>query len=266
MGILDDLKQQADKARLDKEREEARQKELERIYQEELRPCMLKIHRYLLDLIEQLEQLSWSVKVSFDFPGIGRVDKLEQRNYNVSIDSQRDPRLIILRFDYVAAEEKRHTVTPKSAGDEACQFLLSQKIPFSDWALRDGNREITGLVIQARLGAKASIAFEADIENEGVRVISRHFEGVLDKSFLANYKGIDDGWLDQLGHYILRKNANFGKLDISEDELLRIRLLVEEERLRQLSVRQAPAEDPEAEDDDNGLLPKLRKIFTKPLL
>ena len=262
MGILEDLKRQAVQDRLAKEQEEARKAELERIYQTGIRPAMLNIHKYLIDLTEQLAAVTWSVNLSFDFPGIGKVDKLVQRDYSISIDSQRNPKFIVLRFDCVSPEDKRYTIYSKAAADDACEFLVTQKLAFSDWAIRDGSRQIIGYVIQARLRVRTSLSFEASIENGSIYVTSYNFEGVEEKTFATSYKNINDEWLDQLGHYILRKNTGFGKLDISEEERNRIRILLEEERREyELKVNSIEKEDL----SEDKLLPKIRKLLTKPL-
>jgi len=262
MGILDDLKQQADQARRDKEQEEARRAELRQLYDEGIRPAIVTIHKYLLDLVEQLTAVTWQVHSSFEFPGIGRVDKLEQRDYLISIDSQRNPKSIILRFDCVCPEEKRYELATRALLDEASQFLLAQKVTFSDWALRDAYREISGFVIQAKLRVRTTLAFDADIENGAICVTAVHFQGITEKRFTATYQSINDEWLDQLGHYILRKNTEFGRLDISEEERKRIRLLLDEERKRyEAYIDETPREI----ISEDGLLPRLRKLFAKPI-
>jgi len=258
MGILDDLKQQANQARKEKEDKEIRQAELERIYQTGIRPAMLNIHKYLTDLIEQLAAVQWSVTLGFDFPGIGRVGNLAQQDYKLTIDSQRNPKFVLLRFDCIAPEDKRYIVPSRAALDEASQFLLAQKVPFTDWAIRDSLHEITGFVIQAKLRVRTSLSFDADIENGLIVVTALNFQGIVEKGFSAHYTAITDEWLDQLGHYILRKNTAFGRLDISEEERNRIRWLLEEER-RQYEAELANS--PKEEVSENGLLPRLRKIL-----
>jgi len=257
MGILDDLKQKADKARLQKEQEEARLAELERIYRIGIRPAMLKIHSFLLEMTELLTE---PVTASFEFPGIGRVDNLEQKNYNILIDSQRDPKLISLRFECVSKEEKRYTVTPKSLADEACQFLTEQKVVFSDWAVRDANRQISGLIIQCKLRVPVELTFEADIERGGIRVTSYNYDGGTEKNFLAKHDSIDADWLDKLGYYILRQDDGFGTLALSEDERNRIRLLVEEQQKRQEKL----LTDTGKAIAENGRGSKWLNLFNKP--
>jgi hypothetical protein len=255
MGILDELKQKADKARLEKEREEARLADLERAYREGIRPAMLKIHHFLLELTGLLTE---PVLASFEFPGIGRVDRLEQKNYSILIDSQRDPKLITLRFDCVARDERRYSVSPKSAADEACQFLTENKVMYSDWALRDANRQVSGLMIQCKLRVPVELAFEADIGRGGIRVMSHNYGGAAEKDFLARYDDIDAEWLDKLGYYILRQDDSLGTLSLSEEERIRIRTLVEEKKRRE----SPPAGAPRKDEGRSG--PKWLGLFGKP--
>jgi hypothetical protein len=260
MGILDDLKKEADNSRLAREQAQLRQEGLDRIYQEGTRPALLRIHNYLLELTEQLCLVDWPVVIGFEFPGIGRIDNLAQSNYRISIDSQKEPKLIELRFDCTAPEERRYNVMPKSAGDDACQFLTSQNVQFTDWAIRDANLDVIGLTIQCKLRVRVSLAFKSDLAGQGIRVTSYNFEGPGEKGFLASHRSINDDWLDKLGHYIVRKNESFGKLEISEDQRIQLRRLVEEWKNRHEHQRPDTRRDTNAQE---GLLPRLGKIFGK---
>jgi hypothetical protein len=258
MGLLDDLKRQAEKSRLEKELEEARQAELVRVYRTNICPAMLNIHSYLHELIGLL---TTPVLASFDFPGIGKVENLEQGNYNILIDSQREPKLITLRFDCLAKEERRYTVTPKSAADDARQFLTDHKVVFSDWAIRDGIRQSMGLVIQCRLRVPVELAFEVDIEKGGIRVVSYNFGELGEKSFFSRHESINADWLDKLGYYILRQGEGFGTLSLSEHERTRIRELVKEQKRRD-EILAAETHKEMILDNDPGS--KWLKLFNKP--
>ncbi len=262
MGILEDLKKEADSTRLANQQAELRQAELERIYQIGIRPAMLRIHAYLLELVEQLGILSWPVLVSFDFPGIGKLDNLEQTNYHISIDSHKEPKLISLTFACAAPQERRYSITSKSAGSEACQFLTSQKVLYSDWAVRDSNQEVIGTVIQCKIHVWVNLAFKVDKAAEGIRVTMHNVDGPSEKSFFEPYKSIDDQWLDRLGHFILRKNESFGKLPMSEEQRIKLRILVEEQKKNRLLPS---CTDNQQEDSaQEGLLLKLRNMLARP--
>ncbi len=260
MGILEDLKKEADNSRLEREQAELRQQDLERIYREGICPSMMRIHNYLFELVEQLGLVNWPVEVSFDFPGIGRIDNLAQTNYRLRIDSHKEPKLINLSFECAAPEEKSYSVMPKSVGDDACQFLSTQKVMFSDWAIKDANQEIIGIVIKCKLRVWVGLAFQADIANEGIRVVSYNFEGRGESSFLASHQSIDEQWLDRLGQYVLRKNDSFARLDISDDQLNKLRSMLEREkqRMEHLSI-----ENRHGSNTRDGLLLRLGKLFKR---
>ncbi|MDD5033651.1 MAG: hypothetical protein PHE55_02750 [Methylococcaceae bacterium] len=265
MGLLEELKREAENARLAKEREEARQVELERIYHEEIRPRMLEIHRYLLEMIDHLNQVTWSVMASYDFPGIGKVENLLQGGYRISIDSLQNPKKIVLRFECVAPEERKYVIDSRSQADDASQFLAAQRVPFTEWPIRDGLHQIIGLAIQAKLRVWVNLIFEVEMDKSSIRVSSHNFTGITEISFLTDYQNIDKLWLDQLGHYILRKNECFGQLDISEEERRQIRQHLELERKQYELTNPTDETGREKGGIPDGILPKLRKILFKPI-
>jgi len=261
MGILEDLKREANNSCAERERALLRRKELENIYLESIRPSMFRIHNYLRELVEQLGLVSWHVTMGFDFPGIGRVDHLSQKNYRNTIDSRNEPKLINLSFECVAHEENVYSVMPKSSGDEACQFLATQKVLFTDWAIRDVHQEVVGTFIKCKLRVRVGITFNADIGNQGIRVILYNFEGQGEKSFLSHYYSIDDQWLDKLGRYILRKDDSFRMLEITEEQRMQIRKLLEEAKKRTDSLC---TDNQHCKNAHEGLLLKVRKLFHNP--
>lgn len=260
MGVLDDLKQKADKARLAKEREDARLAGLEQGYRMGIRPAMLKIHSFLIELVGLLEE---PVMASFEFPGIGRVYNLEQRGYNILIDSQRDPKLITLRFECVDRHEKRHTLLSKAAADEARQFLTDTKVVYADWPLRDANRQVTGMVIQCKLRVPVEVAFQADIEKGGIQVLSHNYDGVNEKNFLAKHEDIDQEWLDKLGYYILRQDDSLGTFSLSEDERNRIRERVLEQKKQNENLDGGGQQEAV---DENSRGRKWMRLLGKPII
>ena len=260
MGILEDLKREANNSRTERELAWQKRKELEKVYHDGICTSMLKIHDYLRELVEQLGLVEWPVVSAFNFPGIEKVDTLSQTNYRITIDSHNEPKLINLCFECSAHEEHTYNVMPKSAGDEACQFLATQKVVFTDWAIRDIHHNLIGTCIKCKLHVCAGLAFKADIDNEGIRVVSYNFEEPGERSFHSHYYSIDDQWLDKLGRYILRKDGSFAMLDISEEQRKQIRKLVEEERKRNNNLFAVTKPSNEVQE---GLLLKLGKLFHK---
>jgi hypothetical protein len=232
VGLLDDLRREADLAREAKETEAARQAELQKIYRSEMAPRLAGIYRYLTEMIEHLETVGWVVEAAYGIPGVGRVENLRQGDYRLYIDSHESPRKITLQFACGAKEERKFSLQAAEA-EEFRQFLVGHQVAFSEWPLRDNRGQINGTAFQVKLRVKAGVLFEADIPSSRVRVVSHNVEGLSRREYLFGYAAVDDSWLDELGHYLLRKKDVLGGRQLSE---------AARERLRQLAAEQARAE------------------------
>lgn len=230
MGLLDDLKREADQAREAKDAEAARQAALESVYRAEIAPRLLNIHRYLTEMIENLEVAEWTIDASYEIPGLGRIDNLRQSDYRVFIDGHGTPRKVTLECECGLLEQRKFTVLVAKA-DEFRQFLIAHQVPFTEWPAR----EILGggyhsLLFQARLRVKMGLTFEADIETSRIRVTSYNFEGLTVREYPIGYAQVDSAWMDELGYYLLRKKTVLGGLEISEEARRYLRQRAEEER------------------------------------
>lgn len=262
MGILDDLKKEADQARQAKETEAARQARLEEIYRNELRPRMVAIHGYLFDLVEQLNTLSWTVDMEYEFPGIGKIGGLAQENYRVNIDSLDNPKRVVLTFVCRSPEERRYPVETAKA-DDTHKFFITQQIKYMDWASRTPTGQIKETVFQARLQVQVAIICQVDIARSRIVVGVSNMEGISTQRHDYKAEEIDEEWLDRLGNYVLRKIDTIGKLYITEAERQALRQRLAEEKVR-LQSENAAVEDDDGQHNNEkaNILSGLRqKLF-----
>lgn len=262
MGILDELKEEAEQARLNKSAEERRREESARIYREEMIPRMLDLHDFLHKLVSLLEESGRAVTADYEIPGIGKVEGMVQSDYSVSIDSGVTPQKIVLRFECNAPMERRYSVAPKRLADEASQFLRDQKILFTEWPQRDGVGQIMGAMFQARMKVRASIFFEADKENSCLYVITHNFENISTKHNRLGYQQINESWKDQLGRFLLRKSQHLllPSMTDAERRALQARLALDKQLAEARMALDMAAEDA----PDVGLFDGLRKRLFKP--
>ena len=265
MGILDELKREAEQARKAREEAEARQNDRGLNWEAQASECMLKIHRYLLELVEHIKQVDWEILTSYKLPAIGQIDKLKQGNYLILIDHAVHPRKIALRFECSWPEERKFPITPKEAAEEFCQFLFEQQVRFVDWPLRDRHHEITGLMIQAKLRILVSFLFEVD-KDACIRLTTHNFEGIEQRSFKIPFEQVDEQWLDGLGRFLLRKvNHRMDSLEISDELKRRLRQRLEAERSQRPTGSETQRQA-EADISDAGLLQRLRDSLVKPVI
>lgn len=263
-GILGDLKKEADLARQAKEAEEARLARLDAIYREALCPRLLEIHRYLYELLEQLNTLSWKVQAEYQIPVIGKVVDLFQEGYRVHIDNMDTPKRVVLTFACRVPDERRYSVEVGKA-DEVHQFFVSQQTKYMDWPVRGPTGQINEIIYQARLQVMVALMFQADIAKSRIVVGVSNMEGIASQRHEYRPEEIDEEWLDRLGNYILRKIDTIAKQYITEEErqALRAKLAVEKECLRQEDALPSAEADKAKETQPAGLLRGLqKKLFT----
>ncbi len=231
MGILDDLKREAEQARRAKEGEEALRAERERTYRDEIRPRMKKIHQYLIEVVEQLQLINRQVKASYSIPCIGMMGDLTQENYRVFIDSAENPKELIIQFDCCAKDERKYEISA-ALSEEFRQFLIEQQVRFSEWPVRDGEGEITSVIFKGKLQVRVALVIKADFDQSRICATTINYDGLSVRDYTFDYAKIDDAWLDQLGHYLLRKEAHWDSLYISDEDRKRIHQRAREEQAR----------------------------------
>lgn len=256
MGLLDDLKREADLAREAKETEAERLAKLEVLYRSSLQPKLLEIYRYLSEMIEQLEAVGWTVMAAYDIPGIGSIEGFRQGGYRLHIDSAECPKRVSIGVACTLDDERRYTVSGAQA-DELSRFLVAQKLQFTEWPLRNSLGEPMGSVYQVKLGVRGGLVFEADVASSRIRVITHNFEGLADREYLFGPASLDGNWLDDLGHFLLRKKTVLGGQSLSEEALQRLRQLAREEEQRVAEISRGG-------DEKRGLLGNWRDRLFKP--
>lgn len=267
MSYLEQLRRDAEKGREEKAAREAEEQRRKAVYLEELRPRLLAIHHFLLDLISQLRDAQWSVELQYRVPAIGVVPLL-QTSYRVNVDSTDNPREIMLSTLCGAAEPGRYAIEPQQEA-ELRAFLGSHRVKCEMWPDRSprGRRV---LICETRLALTSTVFFRADVENSRLAVETRDFASPgIEEYHFPVAQPIDEQWLDQLAGFLLRKSAVLRTLpqpaarglSAAEREALERRLL--EARLRDEAARQRdnelapPPPEPRLRD-------RLRGMFRRP--
>jgi len=266
MGILDDLKKEADRLQDEQDTEQGSETRLEQRYQEVAKPLMKRIATYLCEMAEQLKVVKLPVPVAYDVPGIGLVKELNQDNYRVYLDSREAPRKIAFQFACTSGSVNKYTVTPMTAADEARQFMDKQQIHYSEWGVRDGNDKLIGAHFECQMQIQVKLVFTVDMENERLVATSINRHGLTIKHSNFGFNSVDDEWMDELGHYILRKTEQLGVLDIPDSVREEIqKKVMEEQRRREEELKISHEEEESAEKEKEGKLDKVFKTLNKPL-
>ncbi len=266
MGILDDLKKEASRLQSEQEQALGGKAHQEQRYQRIARPLMKRIATYLCELAEQLKVVQLPVPVAYDIPGVGLVKELYQGDYRVYLDNRDAPRKIAFQFACTSGSVNKYSVTPLAAAEEVRQFMQKQQIHFSEWGIRDNQDKLIGAHFECRMQIQVKLVFSVDMEHERLVVTSINRHGLTIKHSNFNLDRIDEQWMDELGHYILRKNEQLGVLDIPESARQEIQKRVREEQLRrEAELRGGAKELLPGGKKVSVKLERVFKTFSKPL-
>jgi len=240
MGVLDELREQAESLRSEQEREQQRIRALEQFYREELNPKMIRIYRYLKELAEHLNYIQPVVDVAYEFPGYGLVEGFRQSRYGVRTDNE--IQMTEIDFQCLCRHEGnlRLRVESEENVKRLKDFLTENEIEYhlrneqdDRFRIRAGNFVINHQVLVAFL-------LRADIEKSCIRLTLVNFPGIGVKHEIINPRYVDDAFLDEFGNFILRRENQFLKLQISEEERRRIRERLEaDNKKRRKEMRKA---------------------------
>lgn len=261
MGLLDDLKNQAEEEKVLEEEQATRQAQGEQFYEQELKPRLMMAFEFFNQLTKHLEALKTETRVDYQLlPGGGTVS-LRQGGYKVLIDSSKTPK----KLDFMLECSFDQPVEFDTEGGMVVQNHIDLLDRYGLRYQKEEKKGPGGQIISAKfvLGAplplKATI--EADVDAGDIKLIIRNFSQPGYIKYPIKVEQFTEAFLDRLGSFIIRKQANlFGSQEISEETKRKLREkilaeknmreqeLVEAEKLRQQEEAEARAKAQAARD------------------
>ncbi|MFO7602405.1 MAG: hypothetical protein R6X06_01170 [Gammaproteobacteria bacterium] len=258
MGLLDELRQQADSIRDSEENQKARAAQLEAWSRAQVRPKLTQIYTYLNELISHLEVVQPDTPVAYPLKGYGTLENLVQANYKLTTDSREDMRRVTLAFSCEAKGTVSFNVEGKPQVERLRELLMVCKLAFTSREYRDDRHNLVSA--QFNVEAKVPVLFNFELaENKTtINLTIRNFEGLGTHVYRLQPEMIDEQLLDQMGLYILRADNHFLRLDMSEEERDRLRQRLSGEQ--GVVETTAPAED---QQEPVREAPAVKKLFKK---
>lgn len=229
MGLLDDLKSEAERARqsdADRRSAEARQ---QAFYEEHLRPALLAVYRYLQDLLEQLSCLNREVTAEFMIPG-HRPVAATQIERKLTIDSLENLAHLTLGITF-GIEELKFQVMPLDKARTTREFFETHKMPFSDWPIRDHSNVIVGLnFLLNQLKINGRIDLRADKPNGRLKMSTFNVRGFNSQTDFLPASRIDDAWLDKLGRFVIGQIEDPNRTEVTDAYRTALRAKIDREK------------------------------------
>lgn len=244
MGLLDDLRQQADSIRDSEEKLKAQQEQLEAWSRVEVIPKLTQIYSYLNELISHLGVIQPVIAVAYPLKGYGTLEKLAQGDYKLTADSRDDMSRVTLVFTCEGKGDVSFNVEGKPQVERLREHLVGCNMPFTSREYRDDRHNLISALFNVEAKVPVLFNFKLAEDKTTINLSIRNFEGLGTRTYRLQPEQIDAQLLDQMGHYLLRTDNHFVRLDITEEERekLRQRLSGEHEAISEIIM---PAEPPE---------------------
>ncbi len=258
MGVLDDLKREAQSRKQNEEERETRQAQLQEIYRTEIRPVMRDVYTFLKELSDNLNYLRTDVRVSYALARFGRISGLKQSDYRVSVDSNEIKR-IQLSFYCERERDFEFDAVGQVAIDKAKEYLNGTDLRHTGIPKRKGGQHAMVFIVSAAVPVALTVATE--VETSSIRMTFRNFEalGVVSKQYRP--EEVTAELLDEIGRAVMGKENTLFRERLPDVDRQRIREQLDAERaLRDQELQRAL--ELEAQEQAAGK-PAVRKILDK---
>ena len=263
MGLLDDLKNQAETLRAQEQQGEAGPGDKTEYFENEIHPRIKEIYGILKEMTENLNFIKPETTVQYPiYPG-GEKQEFRQGKYNLIIDSPQQIKDIKLTCKAELDKPVKLRVKGEDNVNKLMELLASYKIQNKRKDYNDKSYKLTHSDIAIEGPLNISIQFIASDDSSYIQLLLGNFEGpgVIKRNIEA--KNINQDFLDKLGRYILREDNKLFALDISEKDKQAIREMVEKERAKReqeiAEMERRAEEEKEKQKSSSGL----SKFFNK---
>ncbi|NOQ65158.1 MAG: hypothetical protein GQ582_11665 [Methyloprofundus sp.] len=233
MGILDQLREEAEQKKSSEQLALDLEAQRKQNYETRILPKMQQIFKYLQELVEHLNYLEVPVQVENYTTRFSKLGTLAQKNYKISSDdfggfADMDKLMQInLTFLCVGEGEFEYKISGKQAIENEIAYLHAKRLTVKTKNLLIAhNNETTRFIVKRSIPVR--FRFAVDYDNSVIKVIINNNGNFSTYTELWQAEDINEQFLDEIACYLLRKDTKFIKPAISDEqrEVLRKKLAV----------------------------------------
>ena len=242
MGLLDDLKKEAEQKQEQGRQRDAEAAAQQAFYDEHLRPAMQQAYRFLEELASTLNAVNREVPVPY------RLDPAEKRrldmkhgHYVFKGDDYERPQKLILFCDCALEERTEFYVSGRTAVSRYAALLDGHKIPHHAKNELDQAHEVANAHFTLEGPMRVQIRLLASAEDRCIYVDLLNLEAQPTKRYKLAPEKVDEALLDRLARLLIREESILVEVKISDDTRAELRRKLEQEK-RRLAEEQARAD------------------------
>lgn len=228
MGVLDELKRQAEKAQASLEQQQAGQEGQQALIERRLMTRMDDLHAYFKEFQQQVNLVNPEITGDFYIADLCTLENLRQEGYQVTSGNADGLRKFTFHYARVGKGLSEVRFSNKLIAEQKRESLWRYGLKFK---LKEYSPSQCALLIESYV--PVSFEFEADVERAAIRlkVKNKPMPGISAYTYAADQ--IDAEFMDEVAKYVLEKPNRFDELSgntVPEDTLVRIRQQLKREK------------------------------------
>ncbi|MBI1423037.1 MAG: hypothetical protein GC149_06190 [Gammaproteobacteria bacterium] len=241
MGLLDDLKQQAQKQQ-GATGGETQPGGTEEFYRDHVKSRMVATFNFFNDLINQLNSMNLETRADYPFRPDGKSVTLLQQGYKVFSDEIPNPRQITLACFGGLVNPVVYEVQGRSAVLAQSELLDRYNFKYEKREQKDARQMVTGAKFRLVGPLQLKISLQYDESRQVIKLLVSNFSGAGTSQYHLRPEQLDEAFRDLLGRYLLRKVDSLFREEISEEDRKKIRdRMIVEARIREQELLEAEA-------------------------
>lgn len=240
MGVLDDLRTQAQDRREQEETDAALVAQREQVYRDEIEPRMTQAYQFFMELVEHLNYVKLETPVNYPLLPDGAPATLNQSDYTVVIDSSKALQRIDINCQCSLEKPLEFEIFGRDAVLRHADRLDRFYIKYERRDYKDANYELIGAKFKIEGPLPLKIVINADVMNSVILIGARNFTGAGVNRYTVQPSEFDEAFMDRIGQFMLRKIDKLFTLEMGDaaKEAIRERLKLEAEQ-REQEMREA---------------------------
>jgi len=263
MGVLDDLKKEAEQKEQGLAAEGAGRASDEAFYAQVLKPAMRRAHDYLNELVQALEKVERSVSAPYRLdPEQKEPFNLPQGRYVFRADDFEQPRKLIVATECKLDRRREYLVRGRGAVQRYAARLQEHQFPHYTKDELDQAHQVVNATFILEGPLKVQIRLLASPEDRCIYVDLLNVETLPIKRYKLPPEKLDEALLDRLARMLMREESVLIEVKVSDDTRQQLRQKLEEERRRQAEEQakiDALAAAEQAAEEEARLINRARK-------
>lgn len=230
MGVLEELKQQAEKAKAEREKQEQSERGQRKALERRLIARIDELYGYFKEFQQQLNVVNPEVALDFYITDVCTLKNLRQQNYRITTDGSGELRRFTLHYDCVGKGIKEVKFPSLVLAEQKKDRLQRCNLRFK---LKQYSPSHHSMLIESFV--PVSFRFKVDVDRAAIRLKVRNKPMPGSSNYTYDADEINAEFMDELAKYILDKPNRFDELSgntIPEDTLTRIRAQLKMEKER----------------------------------